>query len=108
MAAKWRGIGIRIEDDVAVTATGHQVLTEEVIKTVDDIHQLMRPMAAKRGSIDPAQVDFISDDGRYSAQENSSAKTPSARNSKPSGQAKPVLKASAKKKSIAKKKNFYA
>tara|TARA_S200000501_G_C20844954_1_gene753261 strand:- start:401 stop:2191 length:1791 start_codon:yes stop_codon:yes gene_type:complete len=104
VAAKWRGIGIRIEDDVAVTATGHQVLTEEVIKTVDDIHQLMRPMAAKRGSIDPAQVDFISDDGQYSAQENSSAKTPSVRNSKPSGQAKPVLKASAKKKSIAKKK----
>ena len=104
VAAKWRGIGIRIEDDVAVTATGHQVLTEEVIKTVDDIHQLMRPMAAKRGSIDLAQVDFISDDGQYSAQENSSVKTPSARNSKPSGQAKPVLKASAKKKSITKKK----
>ncbi len=104
VAAKWRGIGIRIEDDVAVTATGHQVLTEEVIKTVDDIHQLMRPMAAKRSSIDPAQVDFISDDEQYSAQENSSAKTPSARNSKPSGQANLVLKASAKKKSIAKKK----
>ena len=47
MAAKWRGIGIRIEDDVAVTATGHQVLTEEVIKTVDDIHQLMRPLVVK-------------------------------------------------------------
>ena len=23
----WQGIGIRIEDDVAVTATGHEVLT---------------------------------------------------------------------------------
>ena len=64
----------------------------------------MRPMAAKRSSIDPAQVDFISDDGQYSAQENSSVKTQAARNSKPSDQAKPVLKASAKKKSITKKK----
>ena len=104
VAAKWRGIGIRIEDDVAVTATGHQVLTEDVIKTVDDIHQLMRPMAAKRGIFDPAQVDFISDDGQYSEQKNSFVKTQAARNSKPSDQAKPVLKASAKKKSITKKK----
>ena len=104
VAAKWRGIGIRIEDDVAVTATGHQVLTEEVIKTVDDIHQLMRPVAVKRSSIDPTQVDFISGDGQYSAQENSSSTTQAARNSKQIDQAKPVLKASGKKKSITKKK----
>ncbi len=58
VAAKWRGIGIRIEDDVAVTATSHQVLTDEVIKTVDDIHRLMRPATTKR-TYDPAQIDFI-------------------------------------------------
>jgi Xaa-Pro aminopeptidase len=30
--ARWRGIGIRIEDDVLVTATGHEVLTAAVPK----------------------------------------------------------------------------
>jgi len=39
--AKWRGIGIRIEDDVLVTADGHTVLTASVPKTVADIEKLM-------------------------------------------------------------------
>ena len=34
---KWRGIGIRIEDDVLVTATGNEVLTATVPKKVEDI-----------------------------------------------------------------------
>ncbi len=38
---QWRGIGIRIEDDVAVTAEGCEVLTPGVPKTVDDIEALM-------------------------------------------------------------------
>ena len=38
---KWRGIGIRIEDDVAVTASGCQVLTAGVPKVADDIEALM-------------------------------------------------------------------
>lgn len=33
-------IGVRIEDDVAVTATGHEVLTMEVPKTVAEIEEL--------------------------------------------------------------------
>ncbi|MFT6957585.1 MAG: Xaa-Pro aminopeptidase [Halieaceae bacterium] len=41
VAAKWRGIGIRIEDDVAVTADGCEVLTENLVKTADDIEALM-------------------------------------------------------------------
>ncbi|MDZ7923170.1 MAG: Xaa-Pro aminopeptidase [Marinagarivorans sp.] len=38
---KWRGIGIRIEDDVIVTAEGYRVLTDGVPKTVEDIERLM-------------------------------------------------------------------
>lgn len=39
---QWRGIGIRIEDDVLVTANGHEILTFGVPKTVDDIERLMQ------------------------------------------------------------------
>ena len=35
--ARWRGIGIRIEDDVLVTATGHDVLTAGIPKRVDEV-----------------------------------------------------------------------
>lgn len=38
---RWRGIGIRIEDDVLVTATGHEVLTAGVPKSVAAIEALM-------------------------------------------------------------------
>ncbi len=41
VAAKWRGIGIRIEDDVAVTVDGCEVLTENLVKAADDIEALM-------------------------------------------------------------------
>ena len=39
--AKWRGIGIRIEDDVVATAEGPLVLTKNVVKSVADIEALM-------------------------------------------------------------------
>jgi Xaa-Pro aminopeptidase len=41
VAKKWRGIGIRLEDDVLVTATGCDVLTSGVPKTVEAIEALM-------------------------------------------------------------------
>ena len=38
---KWRGIGIRIEDDVVVTKTGCEILTGGVPKSVEEIEALM-------------------------------------------------------------------
>jgi len=38
---KWRGIGIRIEDDVVVTKTSNRVLSKSAPKTIDEIESLM-------------------------------------------------------------------
>lgn len=39
---QWRGIGIRIEDDVLVTQDGHEVLTAGVPKSIEAIEALMQ------------------------------------------------------------------
>ncbi|MEY3288223.1 MAG: hypothetical protein RLZZ419_465 [Pseudomonadota bacterium] len=39
---KWRGIGIRIEDDILVTAQGYEVLTSGVPKEIAEIEALMQ------------------------------------------------------------------
>lgn len=46
--AKWRGIGIRIEDDVAVIKNGRDVMTESAPKTVADIEAAMAEGARTR------------------------------------------------------------
>jgi len=40
--AEYRGIGIRIEDDVLVTEEGHRVLTWDVPKSVEDVERACR------------------------------------------------------------------
>jgi Xaa-Pro aminopeptidase len=41
VAAHWRGIGIRIEDDVLITREGHRVLTAALERSAEDVEGLM-------------------------------------------------------------------
>jgi Xaa-Pro aminopeptidase len=45
--SKYRGIGIRIEDDVLVTETGNLNLTSKVPKDADAIEELMNSAKAQ-------------------------------------------------------------
>lgn len=42
VATKWRGLGIRIEDEVLVTQQGCEVLTQSLVKEIDAIESLMQ------------------------------------------------------------------
>ena len=49
---RFKGIGVRIEDDILITSTGHEVLSADVPKEVEDIEALC---AATAGSTPTAQ-----------------------------------------------------
>ena len=38
---RWHNIGVRIEDDVIVNGSGHDIITENAPKTIDDIEHWM-------------------------------------------------------------------
>ena len=38
---RWRGIGVRIEDDILVTKQGHRILSKGIPKTVEEIESFM-------------------------------------------------------------------
>jgi Xaa-Pro aminopeptidase len=46
VSKKWRGIGVRIEDDVLVTKTGYKVLSTGIPKTTIEIESLMSKSVA--------------------------------------------------------------
>ena len=45
VAETYKGIGIRIEDDVLVTASGHENLSPDIVKEVEDVENMARGAA---------------------------------------------------------------
>jgi Xaa-Pro aminopeptidase len=53
---RWKGIGVRIEDDLLITETGNEVLTAKVPKSIKEIEALMQSYVAEQGSVKKSSV----------------------------------------------------
>ncbi len=103
VAAKWRGIGIRIEDDIALTQSGNDVLTHDVCKSVADIEAHMRQSHASSPVLGAAKVS----DAAKAASKKATAKAVATARTKATvtSKAKPKVKSNASLKSKAASKS---
>ena len=42
--AEWRGLGVRLEDDIVVTKKGASLLTENLPRSADEVEKYMKPI----------------------------------------------------------------
>ena len=101
VAAKWRGIGIRIEDDIALTQSGNDVLTRDVCKSVADIEAHMRQSHAIPAVSGSAKAKIKAASKKATAKTVATARTKATVESK----AKPKVKSHASLKSKAASKS---
>lgn len=105
VAARWRGIGIRIEDNVLIKRKGNEVLTAGVAKTVDDIETLMRSGAEFTGASEKKSISSKSASSRKVKKKPSLAeKNKKRKKIKTAKKVKPKKTPSVKKAKASKKK----
>ena len=56
---EWRGIGVRIEDDVVVTHAGCDILSAKAPKEIHEIEQLMQQATLKKNEIAMASIVIV-------------------------------------------------
>ena len=92
VAAKWRGIGIRIEDDIALNQSGNEVLTREVCKTVAEIESQMGQNTSSQGRTP------LNTKAKLAARSNARSKNQAVRKTGSNASTKSKVKAKAKAK----------
>ncbi len=94
VAPKWRGIGVRIEDDIVITKDRPLNLTGDLEKSVADVQRLMKGRATTSKS---------SGKKKATRKKSASKKSAKKRSAKPPKKLAPVKKKAAKKKTAKKK-----